>query len=83
MFTYNMFFFLLLLLLLLFLFFFFFFQTAFLNIHFVHVKGLLDIPAYLPPELWTKVLGAVGYDEATLAARYDMVRRGGGCDLRR
>ena len=36
-------------------------------------RGLLDVAAYLPKELWTRILQANGYTEQGFASRYDMV----------
>ena len=36
-------------------------------------RGLLDIPAYIPPPQWQQVLTANQLTEAQLAARYDLV----------
>uniref|UniRef100_A0A7S2DHA1 NadR/Ttd14 AAA domain-containing protein n=1 Tax=Octactis speculum TaxID=3111310 RepID=A0A7S2DHA1_9STRA len=36
-------------------------------------RGLLDIPAYLPPKQWDDILIATGLDEKTLAKRYGLV----------
>jgi hypothetical protein len=36
-------------------------------------RGLLDVPAYLPRDIWLSLLAAMGYDEAGFAARYDVV----------
>jgi len=33
-------------------------------------RGLLDIPAYLPPKQWQDVLDATGFKEADMAERY-------------
>jgi len=36
-------------------------------------RGLLDIPAYLPPATWQAMLSQLGYTEAQFAERYNMV----------
>jgi len=36
-------------------------------------RGLLDIAAYMPKELWEQVLARIGVTENQLAARYDLV----------
>jgi len=36
-------------------------------------RGLLDIKAYLPPELWERLLLAVGLSEDSMCRRYDSV----------
>eukprot|EP00008_Paramoeba_atlantica_P004855 CAMPEP_0201495384 /NCGR_PEP_ID=MMETSP0151_2-20130828/53650_1 /ASSEMBLY_ACC=CAM_ASM_000257 /TAXON_ID=200890 /ORGANISM="Paramoeba atlantica, Strain 621/1 / CCAP 1560/9" /LENGTH=163 /DNA_ID=CAMNT_0047884355 /DNA_START=207 /DNA_END=698 /DNA_ORIENTATION=+ len=36
-------------------------------------RGMLDIPAYLPREMWLTILKANGLEESELMSRYDLV----------
>jgi hypothetical protein len=39
----------------------------------IYDRGVCDIAAYVPPDMWTRLLNDAGMEQAVACARYDLV----------